>query len=134
MAEFICSQILERFKTNYGKILILGLTFKKNVPDLRNSLIVNIADNLSKVGHKIDVHDPLADIEQAKKIYGNILLPSIPNDKKYDCLIAAVGHDQYAKMTASQVLRLMNEDAMLVDIPGIWRRLDFPSNISRWVL
>ena len=74
-----------------GRVLVLGLTFKENVPDLRNSKVIDLIDGLQRRGHAVDVHDPHADPSEAKSSYGIGLLPSLDGVSPYRALVGAVG-------------------------------------------
>lgn len=134
MVTFVCNEINQRLTDEAANILVLGLTFKKNVPDLRNSLVAEIVHTLSAAGHQIDVHDPHADTAEAAAIYGITLAVEIPHAKRYDCLIGAVDHDSYGKIGAADIARLLNEDGLLADIAGLWRGTELPHGLRRWQL
>ena len=134
MGEFVASHIAEKMPASGGRILVLGLTFKKNVPDLRNSLVADIVRLLKAAGHIVDVHDPLADTAIAKTLYGINLLPDIAGPERYDCVAGAVAHDSYSDMTAEQIAGLLREDGLLADIAGMWRTLELPARLRRWQL
>ena len=70
VADCIADRLAAQAKTRLAPVLVLGLTFKENVPDLRNSRVIDIINGLKPRGFQIDVHDPLADPEQAKREYG----------------------------------------------------------------
>src|SRR5690606_394791 len=76
-----------------ARVLVLGLTFKENVPDLRNTKVVDIVAALAARGHRVEVCDPLADPDEARALYGLELLGAPPEDGGYDCVIGAVPHD-----------------------------------------
>lgn len=108
-------------------ILILGLTFKENVPDLRNSKVVDVIKELENLGHTITVADPYAVPEEAQKYYGISLHP-IDNLSGFDCIIGAVSHDPYKALSSSDFERLTKEDGLIVDIKNMWDLLEGPSN------
>jgi len=134
MAEFICSEITDRLPQAAADILVLGLTFKKNVPDLRNSLVAEIVDLLRGAGHQVDVHDPHADAAEAKEIYGITLMTEIPYEKRYDCLVGAVGHDSYRQIDDTDIADLLNQGGLIADIVGLWRQAELPNGLRRWQL
>ena len=134
MGEFVASHIAEKMPASGGRILVLGLTFKKNVPDLRNSLVADIVRLLKAAGHHVDVHDPLADAAIAKTLYGINLLSDFAGAERYDCVAGAVAHDSYSDMTSEQIADLLREDGLMADIAGMWRTLELPAGLRRWQL
>ena len=81
-----------------ANILILGITFKENCPDVRNTKVVDIYSTLSEYTSNITVFDPWADTEKVKKEYGIIVCETLPENKKYDAIILAVSHKQFANI------------------------------------
>jgi UDP-N-acetyl-D-galactosamine dehydrogenase len=119
-------------ETSPSRILVLGLTFKENVPDLRNTRVVDIVDKLKARGHQVDVHDPLADVEEARQRYGLDLCPSVDGAGPYDCLIGAVPHRAYAAFTPESFGRLVRPGGLVADIKGMWRHLAMPEGLRVW--
>jgi UDP-N-acetyl-D-glucosamine/UDP-N-acetyl-D-galactosamine dehydrogenase len=116
--------------------LVLGLTFKENLPDLRNSKVVDLIQGLQARGHDVAVHDPRADAAEAKLAYGIDLLAdlfAIP-DGGYDCLIGAVAHDQYRELPEADLARLVKPRGLIADIKAIWRGRVLPSGRRHWQL
>ena len=134
MGEFVSSHIARHLPASGGRVLMLGLTFKQNVPDLRNSLVADIVHLLKAAGHAVDVHDPLAAAGEAKALYDIELMAGIDGGGRYDCLAGAVAHDSYSKMTPAQIAGLLAEDGLVADIAGMWRDLDLPAGLRRWQL
>ena len=110
-----------------AKVLVLGITFKEDVSDIRNSKVVNIVEELQSYGVKTTVYDPLADPAEVKKTYGITLLNSRQSSRKemlgkgYDAVIVAVAHKQLKKMGEKDFIALSSENALLVDIKGLYR-------------
>jgi len=101
-----------------AKIAVLGITFKENVPDLRNTKVVDIIDELRDYEINVLVHDPIADPEEAKKYYG-IELQTLEALQRVDGVIVAVMHDNYRELGLSEIVRLCTEGASLViDVKG----------------
>jgi len=101
-----------------SRVGILGITFKENVPDLRNTKVVDIVKELMDYGIEIGVHDPLADPEEAKQYYGIDLKP-LEDLSGVDAVIVAVKHDAYLQMGLSEISRLCtNHKAVVIDIKG----------------
>ena len=91
MASWVANSVHTWHGTGPCNILMLGLTFKPNVPDIRNSKVADLVFALKDLGHQIDVHDPLACPQAALHEYGIHIIPE-PKDKKYDLIILAVPH------------------------------------------
>ena len=117
-----------------GRVLVLGLTFKENVPDLRNSKVIDIISDLVERGHRVDVHDPHADVEEAKTQYGIDLLTSLEGASDYDAVVGAVRHREFENFEVGDLLRLVAGDAVVADIKGMWRDLTLPPEVKRWQL
>ena len=101
-----------------SRVGILGITFKENVPDLRNTKVVDIVKELMDYGIEIRVHDPLADPEEAKQYYGIDLKP-FEDLSGVDAVIIAVKHNAYLQMGLSEISRLCtNHKAVVIDIKG----------------
>jgi UDP-N-acetyl-D-glucosamine/UDP-N-acetyl-D-galactosamine dehydrogenase len=132
MAAYIAERIAETLPEVSSRVLILGLTFKENVPDLRNSKVIDVVHALVAQGHTVDVHDPLADPDETLEEYGIRLLPSLNGLIPYNCLVGAVAHDAYAKFRSEDFERLVSPGGMIADIKGLWRELPLPSRITRW--
>jgi len=96
-----------------SKVLILGLTFKENCPDLRNTRVVDIVTELQSFGIVVSVHDPWADIAEAKKRYAIDLVPDIPTST-YNAVVLAVAHEQYSSLSADAVRALLSSSSGVV--------------------
>jgi UDP-N-acetyl-D-galactosamine dehydrogenase len=116
-----------------SKILVLGLTFKENVPDLRNSGAYGLIKALEDLGNDVAVHDACADPAEAKAIYGVDLVPEI-SGSDFACVIGAVAHNAYKDLSADALNALMESGGILADIKGIWRAMTMPPTIKRWQL
>ncbi len=116
-----------------GSVLVMGLTFKEDVPDLRNSRVFDVVRRLSELGHAVTAHDPMADRGLARDQYG-LELDDAAFDRRYDLVLAAVAHAQYRGMTAGQVRDLVAEGGSVADLKGIWRPLDLGPGVRRWTL
>lgn len=100
IAKFIADKTLKlMIKTDHkilnSNVLILGVTFKENCPDCRNTKVVDIANELEDFGCHVDIYDPWASPEVVKREYGKDLIPAIDPDKPYAAVIACVCHDQF---------------------------------------
>ena len=100
-----------------GRVLVLGLTFKENVPDLRNSKVAQVIDTLASRGHAVTVHDPLADAVEAKHEYGLTLDPDAFG-RRYDIVLLAVPHEAYLEMGSERLRGLVAAGGLLADLKG----------------
>lgn len=116
------------------RVLVLGLTFKENVPDLRNSKVVDVIAGLRAWGCLVDVHDPLADPAEAKRHYDIAIEDRWELLSGYDCVVGAVPHRLYAEFTTADFHRLLTPGGLLADIKGMWRGRALPPGIERWEL
>ncbi|MGK2285756.1 nucleotide sugar dehydrogenase [Pedomonas sp. V897] len=144
MGRYIADCVHERLAPN-SRILVLGLTFKENVPDLRNSKVIDVIRGLESHGHTVRVHDPLADGEEAHEEYGVRLLRRMADIRMddprrsaemepFDAVVAAVPHTVYAQMSADHIARIVKPGGLVADIKGMWRNLALPETIRRWQL
>ena len=97
-----------------ANILIMGLTFKENCPDLRNTRVVDLIEELQSFNCNIDVYDPWVDKDEAQHEY-NILPISTPSEGKYDAIILTVAHNEIKEMGAKQLRKLGRENHVLYD-------------------
>ena len=102
-----------------SNILVMGLTFKENCPDIRNTKVVDIISELEEYGANIDVYEPWID-EKDKDYYDyNFVSNPLENDKKYEAIIVAVGHNKFKEITQEQFESLINGENILIDVKGI---------------
>lgn len=102
-----------------AKILVMGLTFKENVSDIRNTKVLDIINELKDFGADVDIVDPYADPEDVRRMYGINLIEKPRGN--YDAIIVAVGHDAYKDLTEDYFDNLTYDNAVLVDIKGLYR-------------
>lgn len=139
MGGFIAGSIHKKLQTidspNTSKrILILGLTFKEDVPDLRNTKVVDLVNRLLHLGHSVDVHDPLANPMDAQQYLGIPLFTSFANMDPYDCVIGAVSHQPYLRLTLEDLQRLLKPTGLLADIKNMWKHLQLQNPMRYWTL
>ena len=108
-------------------VTVLGLTFKEDCPDLRNSKVIDIIRELEDYGVNVQVHDPLADAGEAKEAYG-VELTAINDLKPANAVIAAVPHRFYRDMSTDTLAGLMDGNPVLVDVKGIFDELAMKSS------
>src|SRR5205085_2782652 len=133
MGMWIADSIHSRRDSRIGGVLMLGLAFKPDVPDVRNSKVVDLVRRLSWLGHKVTIHDPLVD--SATSLHEHGLAPD-PDalGRRYDVVVGAVPHQQYRAMAAADAAALVSEGGLLADLHDLWRGADFPVTMDRWSL
>jgi UDP-N-acetyl-D-galactosamine dehydrogenase len=117
-----------------ARILVLGLTFKENVPDLRNSKVVDVIRGLRERGLNVDVHDPFADPAEAQHEYGETLIPSLDGLGSYDCILGAVPHTPYLSFTHESFETLLKPGGLVADLKALWRGKALPDGLRLWRL
>jgi UDP-N-acetyl-D-galactosamine dehydrogenase len=115
-----------------GTALIMGLTFKENVPDLRNSKVIDVIRRLEALGHEVTVHDPLADPDGARHEYGAELAEDALG-ASYDLVVVAVPHDAYGLLEDSAIARLVAKGGLLADLKNLYARRAL-AGVLRWSL
>jgi UDP-N-acetyl-D-galactosamine dehydrogenase len=117
------------------KVAVLGLTFKENVPDLRNSRVPDIINELREYGLQVSVHDPLAEPEEAVAEYGLRLLPW-DHIKQVDGIVLAVPHRHYMQMDVQELLKPLRRqrNSVVVDVKGVLNPHLLPGAIKYWRL
>jgi len=120
MSLYVSTQIIKRMlkkgiQPNGARVLMLGLTFKENCPDLRNTKVVDIVSELASYGTTVDVHDPWVDAEEARKEYA-LELVEAPGKGAYDVVIIAVAHDEFRALGAEGIRAFCKDTSVLYDI------------------
>jgi UDP-N-acetyl-D-galactosamine dehydrogenase len=113
--QMIKSMMRKGINVAKSRILILGLTFKENCPDLRNTRVVDIMHELQDYGVHVDIHDPHADPSDAQREYGIDLVPSL-SSRLYDGVMLAVPHDVYLKQDVGWITRYAKNLSVIYDI------------------
>lgn len=134
IAERISARLAESDKRSGAKILMLGLTFKENVPDLRNTRVIDVIRGLEAAGHNVAVHDDEADPAEAKRLFGLDLVDDLSTESGFDCIVGAVPHDRYKSFDAAEYSRLLVPGGLIADIKGMWRTAEIPEGFARWQL
>ncbi len=126
MGIFVANQVVKLMikkgkRIEGAKILVLGITFKENCPDIRNSRVIDVINELKDFGCNVDVYDPWADKEEVKEEYGIDLLTKEDNIdlSKYDAIVVAVAHDEFKKMDIKK-----SDNQVIYDIKGILKESD----------
>lgn len=118
VAEFVASKVVKLMiskglTVKDAKALILGITFKENCPDVRNTKVVDVYRELEEYGVSVDIYDPWADAEEVKQEYGVDLLENLPMDSRYSAIILAVAHGEFLHL---KLASLKEENAVVFDI------------------
>lgn len=120
MGQYVVSQLVKammkkRIQVQGARVLVMGLAFKENCPDLRNTRIVDIVTELKDYGVQADVFDPWVAVEEAQREYA-ITPISQPEAATYDAIILAVGHQQFKEMGAAEIRALGKSEHILYDL------------------
>ena len=123
MGEYIVSQVVKkmlkrRIHIEDANVLILGLTFKENCPDIRNTRVVDLIREFNEYGANVDVYDPWVDAEQAEEEY-SITPIAQPPLGKYDAIVLAVAHQQFCEMGIEKIQKLGRRDCVLYDVKSV---------------
>ena len=103
-----------------SNVLILGLTFKEDCPDMRNTQVVKIIDELKDLDANVDVYDPWVDLNEENQWYSHGLISNpLEGEKKYDAIVVAVRHKQFKKYKTADYQKLSNGDEVVIDIENI---------------
>jgi UDP-N-acetyl-D-galactosamine dehydrogenase len=124
MALYVAGEVVklmtrQRIHVNGAKALVLGLTFKENCPDIRNSKVVDVVRELQKYGADVDVYDPWADAAEAKHEYGIRPLRSLKRNS-YDVAVVAVAHNEFRELGAAGVRSMCRKNHVLYDIKHVF--------------
>jgi UDP-N-acetyl-D-galactosamine dehydrogenase len=115
VAQQLVKALIQRdVRIRGARVLVMGLTFKENCPDLRNTRVIDIVRELEEFGVQVDVHEPWADAEEALREYDVVL--SRPETGAYDGIVLAVAHDQFKQMGAAAIRALGRPHALLYDV------------------
>ncbi len=106
----------------HARILVLGLTFKENCPDVRNTRVVDVVNGLKSYNTQVDVYDPWIDRDAARHEYGLECLAQLPADGGYDAVVVAVSHRQFVQLGEAGLRALCKSGAVLFDVKGILPR------------
>jgi len=126
MGQYVVSQLIKRMisadiSPKSARVLVLGLTFKENCPDLRNTRVVDIVSELGSYGTTVDVHDPWVNPEEARAEYG-IDVVAEPGQGSYDAVLIAVGHQQFRALGAEGIRRFGKPTSLVYDIKYVLPR------------
>lgn len=120
MGEYVASQVVKLMikkgiTVNKAKVLMLGITFKENCPDVRNTKIVDVIKALADYGIDVSIHDPWANPAEVKHEYNLITTTNLP-EEKYDAIVLGVAHKEFLTI---DLQRLKSENAVIYDVKGV---------------
>ena len=125
MSKYIADQTIKQMnkagkEVKNSNILVLGVTFKEDCPDMRNTKVVDIIEELKNFGANVDVYDPWVNPTEEKKWYRHgIISNPVDNDKKYDAIVVAVAHKKFKEYTSKTYSNLSNDNEVIIDIKNI---------------
>ena len=131
MGAWVADTLHER-RGRAGTALVLGLTFKENVPDLRNSRTFDLVRRLQELGHQVEVADPFASAEEIEHEHG--LTTTSPDGRSYDLVVGVVAHREYCDLADDRLSALIADGGTLADLKGMWRKRNLDDSIDRWTL
>ncbi len=137
MGGYIAKQLVKRIiglqkDIRTAKVLVMGITFKENVSDIRNSKVVDVIKELQSYFIDVDIVDPYAKPEEVEHEYGIKMTEKAGND--YDAVIVAVNHKEYLNLDKDYFKLLTKEKGILVDVKGIFRNKIDKENLYYWSL
>ena len=124
MGEYVASRLVKSMVQRSlmvagSRVLVMGLTFKENCPDIRNTKVVDVVKNLKDYGINVDVFDPWVEVDQAFDYYGIQMCPS-PSVAAYEAIILAVAHDDFKNMGSSQIREFGAEGHVFFDLKSLF--------------
>lgn len=125
MGKFIATEVVKKIiragkNVLHSKVLVMGVTFKENVSDIRNSKVADVVNELKSYGVSVDIVDPYASSEELEKEYGFSLCASPGNN--YDAIIIAVAHDEYSSLGEDHFKSHSSENGIVMDVKGVYRK------------
>lgn len=115
VTQLVKGMIKKKIQVEGAKILVLGLSFKENCPDIRNTKIIDIVTELKEYQIDVDVYDPWVDTHEAEHEYGITPVRSV-SENQYDAIILAVAHEQFKQMGAVEIRALGKKAHVLYDL------------------
>jgi UDP-N-acetyl-D-glucosamine/UDP-N-acetyl-D-galactosamine dehydrogenase len=124
MAAYVAQQMVKamlgkKIQVNGSRVLVMGLTFKENCPDLRNTKVVDVIRELEDYGVKVDVYDPWVDADEAMEEYG-LTMTEMPENGAYDGIVVAVAHQKFKDVGKSGVLEFGRELNVVFDLKSVF--------------
>jgi len=128
MGEYVVTQLVKtmikkRIQVEGAKVLILGLSFKENCPDVRNTKVIDIVHELEEYNIEVDVYDPWVDKAEAEREY-DVTPISKPDVNHYDGIILAVAHNEFVEMGVEKIRALGKTSHVLYDLKYVFSKED----------
>ena len=120
MGEYVASQVIKLMisrdiKIKNADVLVLGITFKENCPDVRNTKVVDVIRSLKEYGANVIIYDPWANVDEVEKEYGLQSTKELPTEK-YDAIVLTVAHNEYKEL---DIISLKKEESVVYDVKGV---------------
>ncbi|MDX1701621.1 MAG: nucleotide sugar dehydrogenase [Melioribacteraceae bacterium] len=120
MGQYVASEVVKLMlqndlKVKGAKILVLGITFKENCPDVRNTKVVDVISNLKEYGVEVTIYDPLANPSEVKHEYGLETIKEVP-DEEFDAIVLTVAHKEFLELDLN---KLKNKGSVVYDVKGV---------------
>ena len=124
MGQYVASQLVKsminkKIEVKESKVLLMGLTFKENCPDIRNTKVIDIINELKEYSVNIDIVDPWCNPIEAENEYGLSLYKTIPKKAKYDAIIVAVAHEEFKKMDIKKIRSFTKTKNVIYDLKDV---------------
>ena len=125
MGEYVASEVVKLMiqkdvKVKNAEVLVLGITFKENCPDVRNTKVVDLIASLKEFGVNVSIYDPWADEEEVEEEYNLRSTQTLP-EKKFDALVLAVAHQEFMEMDFNTIL---NKNHVIYDVKNALKEKD----------
>ena len=126
MGQYVVSQLIKamlkkRIQVDGSNVLLMGLTFKENCPDLRNTKIIDIVSELKDYNMNVDIFDPWVSEKDVMNEYG-LNLTNSPDQEKYDAVIVAVAHNEFIEMGSDGIRSYLTEDGLFYDLKSLFAK------------
>ena len=133
MARYVAEEV-DQLLGIQGRVLVMGVTFKENVADLRNSQVAEMVHVLMDKGHHVEVFDPIASPDEVTKVYGFSLQLDLNSLGEFNAVIGAVAHDEFRAIQLEKLKSLVKPKGILVDLKHIWPSFLATNNYRVWRL
>lgn len=122
--ETVRHMLRKKITVNGSKVLVLGITFKENCPDIRNTRVIDVIESLQEYGCDVDVYDPWASADEVRQEYGISIVPKAEGlkPKAHSAIVLAVAHQQFAAMAEADIKSLCADPCVIYDIKNILPR------------
>jgi len=137
MGGYVAKQLVKKIigqqqDIREAKVLVMGMTFKENVSDIRNSKVIDVINELKSYYINVEIVDPYADHEEVLEEYNVQMTDKIGDG--YDAVIVAVNHEEYLGLDTDYFKSILKENGFLIDVKGIYRNTINEDDINYWSL